>query len=104
MFGYDGTFKYQYMADGTMEELSFAKDKVACAVGRNVRTHNYGAHGGLILNIADGRKLNFFHTEGPLQAINISSDGLTAAGVEAPAVTPDGKIIGAYRLHIWKLN
>ena len=27
-----------------------------------------------------------------------------AAGAEAPAMTPEGKLIGAYRLHIWDMR
>lgn len=101
VFNTDGTFRYQYKADGTMEELAFADNLAACAVGRNVRTHNYKAHGALVVDLKDGSKRSFFGTEGPLQAIAISSDGRQVAGVEAPAVTPEGKIIGAYRLHLW---
>lgn len=102
MFNYDGSYRYQYMADGTMEELAFADGKIACAIGRNVRTHNYQAHGALILSEETGEKLSFYHTDGPLQAISISNDGKKIAGIEVPAVTPDGKIIGMHRLHIWK--
>ena len=83
-----------------MEQIDFSNNMAACAVGRNVRTHNYAAHGAVVLN--DGTELNFFHTEGPLQAVAISSNGKKIAGIEAPAVTPEGKIIGAYRLHIWQ--
>lgn len=71
-------------------------------VGRNVRTHNYAAHGAVIIDLQSGKELNFFHTEGPLQAVAISNDGTSLAGIEAPAVTPEGKIIGAYKLHIWQ--
>ncbi len=102
-FRYDGTFVYQFMSKGTMEEIAFADGKIACAVGRNVRTHDYSAHGALLLNIEDGSIAGFFHTEGPLQSVGISQDAVHMAGVEAPAVTPDGRIIGAYRLHIWTL-
>lgn len=101
VFNTDGSFRYQYKADGTMEELAFAGKFAACAVGRNVRTHNYKAHGALVVNLENGSRYNFFGTEGPLQAIAISGDGRQVAGVEAPAVTPEGKIIGAYRLHLW---
>lgn len=103
-FNTDGTFRYQFMADGTMEEIAFAQNLAACAVGRNVRTHNYKAHGALVLNLATGKKQQFFPTEGPCQAIGISPDGRWVAGVEAPALTPQGKIMGAYKLHIWKLE
>ena len=89
VFNTDGTFRYQYMADGTMEEIAFA--------GRL-------AHGALVLDLETGKKYSYFPTEGPCQAIGISPDGQWLAGVEAPALTPDGKIIGAYRLHIWKNN
>ena len=85
-----------------MEELGFADKYMACAVGRNVRTHNYKAHGGLVVDLETGKQVDFFPTEGPCQAIAIRDDGKQAAGVEAPAVTPKGKIIGAYRLHIWQ--
>lgn len=104
VFNTDSTFRYQYMADGTMEEIAFAGRLAACAVGRNVRTHNYKAHGALVLDLETGKRYSYFPTEGPCQAIGISPDGKWLAGVEAPALTPDGKIIGAYRLHIWKNN
>lgn len=103
MFNYDGTFKYQYMAEGTMEELAFANGLVACAIGRNVRTHNYKAHGALVIKLANSEKQAFYNTEGPLQAIALSKDGKYVAGVEVPAVTPEGKIIGSHSLHIWKI-
>ena len=102
VFNTDGTFRYQYMADATMENLTFAGKLLACAVGRNVRTHNYKAHGALVIDLEAGKKQSFFATEGPCQAVGISADGKWVAGVEAPALTPQGKIIGAYRLHIWK--
>lgn len=102
VFNTDGTFRYQYMADATMEDLTFAGKLLACAVGRNVRTHNYKAHGALVIDLEAGKKQSFFATEGPCQAVGISADGKWVAGVEAPALTPQGKIIGAYRLHIWK--
>ena len=102
MFNLDGTYKYQFKAAATVEEIAFADNLAACAVGRNVRTHDYNAHGALLLDLADGREKEFFHTEGPVQAVAISQDGGMMAGVEAPALTPQGKIIGAYRLHIWR--
>lgn len=102
MFNVDGSFKYQYKAAGTVENIAFTDTMAACAVGRNVRTHNYKAHGALLLRLADGTEEGFFPTEGPLQAIAISKDGQYLAGVEAPALTPQGKILGAYRLHIWR--
>ena len=101
LFGLDGEFKYQFKAEGTMEELAFADNLVACAVGRNVRTHNYAAHGMLLIDLKDGKEKLFHHTEGPCQAIDISADGSKVAAVEAPVLTPQGKILGAYRLHIW---
>lgn len=103
-FNMDGSFNYQYMADGTIEEVAFADNLAACAVGRNVRTHNYKAHGALVLDLATGKKKSFFPTEGPCQAIAISPDGQSLAAVEAPALTPQGKLMGAYRLYIWKIN
>jgi len=104
LFTLDGNFKYQYRAQGTIEEIAFSQGKAACAVGRNVRTHDYKAHGASVLNLADGKEEHFFHTEGPCQAVAISRDGTWLAGVEAPALTPEGKLIGSYRLHIWKLQ
>lgn len=101
VFNPDGTFRYQFMAKGTMEELQFAENVVACAIGRNVRTHNYKAHGALLVDLKTGKEMEFHQTEGPCQAIAISNDTKHLAGVEAPALTPEGKIIGAYRLHIW---
>lgn len=104
LFTLDGNFKYQYRAQGTIEEIAFSPGKAACAIGRNVRTHDYKAHGASVLNLADGKEERFFHTEGPCQAVAISRDGAWLAGVEAPALTPEGKLIGSYRLHIWKLQ
>ncbi len=104
LFTLDGNFKYQYRAQGTIEEIAFSPGKAACAIGRNVRTHDYKAHGASVLNLADGKEERFFHTEGPCQAVAISRDGAWLAGVEAPALTPEGKLIGSYRLHIWKLR
>ena len=101
LFDTEGNFKYQFQAEGTMEELAFADNLVACAVGRNVRTHNYAAHGMLLVDLQDGKEKLFFQTEGPCQAIDISADGRKVAAVEAPALTSQGKILGAYRLHIW---
>lgn len=102
VFTTEGKYRYQFQAEGTMEELAFADKYAACAVGRNVRTHNYKAHGGLVVDLASGKQVDFFPTEGPCQAIAISDDGMQVAGIETPAVTPKGKIIGAYRLHIWQ--
>ena len=86
-----------------MEEIAFAKGIVACAVGRNVRTHDYKlAHGAILIKLSDGSLLKRFPTEGPVQAIDISQDGKHIGGIEAPAVTPEGKVIGAYRFHIWQ--
>ena len=105
VFKPDGTFRYQYRALGTFENIDFASEKLAaCSVGRNVRTHNYNAHGALLLNLETGKKERFFHTEGPCQAVAISTDGKRMAGVEAPAMTPEGKLIGSYRLHIWDMR
>ena len=104
LFDTEGNYKYQFKAEGTMEELAFADNLVACAVGRNVRTHNYKAHGMLLVDLKDGEQKVFFPTEGPCQAIDISSDGTKVAAVEAPVLTPNGKILGAYRLHIWDVS
>ena len=105
VFKLDGTYRYQYRAPGTIENIDFASEKLAaCSVGRNVRTHDYSAHGALLLNLESGKKERFFHTEGPCQAVAISRDGKWMAGVEAPAMTPEGKLIGSYRLHIWDMR
>ncbi|MDD4321398.1 MAG: PQQ-binding-like beta-propeller repeat protein [Acidaminococcaceae bacterium] len=102
LFALKGDFKYKYQAAGTMEELAFANGMVACAVGRNVRTHDYAAaHGVILINLSDGSLIKRFATQGPMQAVDISPDGKYIGGIEAPAVTPEGKVIGAYRFHIW---
>ena len=58
----------------------------------------------LLVDLKDGEQKVFFPTEGPCQAIDISSDKTKVAAVEAPALTPEGKILGAYRLHIWDVS
>lgn len=104
-FNLDGSYRYQFQARGTMEMLAFSqKGLAACAVGRNVRTHDYQAHGALILDFYSGRQKHFFHTEGPVQAVDISGDGTQAAALEVPALTPDGRLLGAHRLWIWRLQ
>lgn len=103
VFDVDGKFRYRYKGLGTIEQIAVADGIVACAVGRNIRTHEYAAHGGVIIRLKDGSEEAFFPTEGPLQAIALSADGKTAAGVEAPALTGEGKILGAYRFHLWRL-
>ena len=56
-----------------------------------------------MIKLANSEKQAFYNTEGPLQAIALSKDGKYVAGVEVPAVTPEGKIIGSHSLHIWKI-
>ena len=73
----------------------------ALAIGRNVRNHDYKAHGAAVISLSDGTLLNEYHTKGPLQTLAISSDGRYVAGIEVPAVTAEGNLLGAYRLHIW---
>lgn len=105
MFDLAGKFLYKYKAAGTIEEIAFAQGLAACAVGRNVRTHRYEeAHGLTLIKLSDGSVKGHFSTEGPLQAIAISQSGQFAGGIEAPALTPEGKILGAYRFHIWDLT
>ena len=105
LFAVNGDFKYKYKAAGTMEEIAFAKGMVACAVGRNVHTHDYAAaHGVILIKLSDGSLIKRFATQGPIQAVDISPDGKYIGGIEAPAVMPDGKVIGAYRFHIWEYN
>lgn len=98
----EGDFLYKYKARGTIEQLEFSPGLMAGAVGRNVRTYDYAAHGAVLISMENGRELAFWPTEGPLQAIAVKNDGSQVAGIEAPAVTPEGKVIGSYTLHIWQ--
>ena len=104
LFGLDGSYKYQYQSLGTMEYLDFTNQYVACAIGRNVRTHNYAAHGAIVFDLLKGEPKANFSTEGPVQAIAISTDGTRVAAVEVPAVLPEGKLLGSHRLHIWQIG
>lgn len=104
-FDLEGKFRFQYRAPAPMEMVAFSDTGlVACALGRNVRTHDYKSHGALLLDLSTGKQKTFQPTEGPCQAIDVTPDGSRMAGVEAPAMTPEGKILGAYRLHIWKVK
>ncbi len=104
VFADDGTFKWKYQAAGEIEETAFAADVIALAVGRNVRTHDYSVHGAQVLDMKTGKLLLSKHTQGPVQNVAVSADGKTVAATELPAVTPEGNLIGAYRLHIWDVE
>lgn len=101
LFALDGTFLFRYTAKGEIEDAAFAPGVAAVAVGRNVRTHDYTVHGASAVSLTDGRELSHYHTEGPVQVVAISADGKEIAAIEAPAVTPDGKLIGSYTFHLW---
>ena len=101
VFNPEGTFLWKYQSEGEIEETVFAENTIALAVGRNVRTHNYAVHGATALDAKTGQILKTVHTKGPVQNIAVSADGKTMAGIEVPAVTPEGTLLGAYRLHIW---
>lgn len=101
VFSPDGSYRFRYQAPTEIEELDFADGVVAMALGRNVRNHNYEAHGAAVVSLTDGTVLDSYHTKGPVQAIAISFDGRYVAGIEVPAVTSEGNLLGAYRLHIW---
>ena len=102
LFDLEGHYRFRYQAPTEIEEIDFAPSVAALALGRNVRNHNYKAHGAAVVSLTDGSLLNEYHTAGPVQAISISDDGLSVAGIEVPAVTPEGNLLGAYRLHIWE--
>ncbi len=101
-FRKDGTYLFRYTAPAEIEETAVAGGVAALAVGRNVRNHDYKAHGVSVVSLKDGTLLNEYHTAGPLQTLAISDDGHRIAGIELPAVTPEGNLIGAYRLHLWE--
>ncbi len=103
-FRLNGDFLWKYQAGGEIEEMDFGGGRAALAVGRNVRTHNYKVHGAAAVDLSGGKEISFFHTAGPVQSIAISADGRRMAGIEVPAVTPEGSLLGAYRLHLWDLK
>lgn len=103
-FTRDGEFLWKYQAGGEIEDISFTGGVVALAVGRNVRTHNYKVHGAAAVDLSSGHEKVFYHTEGPVQSIAVSDDGRFMAGIEVPAVTPEGNLIGTYQLHIWEIK
>lgn len=100
-FDRDGKYLFRYTAPAEIEAIGVAGDVAALAIGRNVRNHDYKAHGAAVISLSDGTLLNEYHTKGPLQTLAISSDGRYVAGIEVPAVTAEGDLLGAYRLHIW---
>lgn len=105
VFSTAGDFKFKFQADGEIEGVAFAKGVAACAAGRNIRTHDFkNAHAALLVSLRDGSLIEKFPTEGPLQAIDISGDGSFIGGIEAPAVIGGGKVIGAHKFHIWRVN
>ena len=105
VFDLDGQLRFKYQAAGEIEAIAFAPGVVALAGGRNVRTHDYkNAHAGLLVSLRDGSLLARFAAEGPVQAIDVSQDGRLVGGLEAPAVLPEGKVLGSHRFHIWKVK
>ena len=103
IFNPEGTFLWKYQADGEIEETVYASNTIALAIGRNVRTHEYSVHGAVSLDMTNGSVKHYYHTKGPVQNIAVSADGKTMAGIEVPAVTPEGTLIGSYQLHIWEI-
>lgn len=101
LFTLEGTFRFRYTAEGEIEDTAYGENAAALAIGRNVRNHEYTVHGAAVVSLLDGGVLSRYHTAGPMQAIAMSRDGRYVAGIEVPAVTPEGNLIGAYRLHIW---
>lgn len=102
-FDRSGTFRYRWQIGGNIEDIDFAGNLIACAIGRNIQSRQYSVHGVGVLDVRSGILKQRFTTDGPVQAIAISADAGRVAAVEAPAALPNGKIIGSYRLHIWQL-
>jgi len=100
-FDMDGNFLWKYSAPAEIEGIGIAHDIAVIAIGRNVRNHDYAAHGAAAVSLADGRVLSEYHTKGPVQAVAISDDGKHMAAIEVTAVTPEGNLLGSYQLHIW---
>lgn len=104
LFSPQGKFIYQFRAAGSIEGLAIGKDSIYCAIGRNIRTHNYSAHGIAAVDLVTGEKRNFLPFDGPCQAVAVNDTETLVAAIEAPAMTPAKEIIGAYRLHIIPLS
>lgn len=104
LFDYDGKFKAKFTAGGNTEESESKGHLLATAVGRNLRTQNYESHGVLLLDLKQATMVDFYKTQGPMQAVDISDDLRYMAAIEAPAQLENGTILGAYRLHIWQLE
>lgn len=48
-----------------MEGITFSSSGIAAiAIGRNVRNHDYGAHGAAVISLVNGKELNRYHTKG----------------------------------------
>lgn len=101
LFDVSGNYKFKYTAEAEVEGIAVSNGVAVIAVGRNVRNHNYSAHGAAVISLVDGKELNRYRTKGPIQAIAVSDNARYVAGLEVPAVTPEGSLIGSYNLHIW---
>lgn len=63
-----------------------------------------GTYGAMLINLGERTEPQLYPTPGPLQSVAISANRKFLAGIETPAQTESGKIIGEYRLHIWEIE
>ena len=104
IFDQKGNLLHKISLGGNIEDNAFAGNLGAFAVGRNIHTKNYSAHGLKIIDTDTGKIILDFPTQGPCQAVAISDDGEYAAIAEVPAALENGTTIGNYTLHIIKIR
>lgn len=104
VFDLQGNFQHKYKAAGNIEDINSTEQLLAAAIGRNVRLQTYQGHGAMLINLGERTEPQLYPTPGPLQSVAISANRKFLAGIETPAQTESGKIIGEYRLHIWEIE
>lgn len=103
-FDRSGTLLSRYAAKGTIGNMIGDENTAGLSVGINLRTRDYNAHGVVLLDMKTGAERTFLPVEGPCVRVAADSNFKHIVAVEVPMKTQNGELIGAYRVHVWRMN